>query len=430
MEPLFACLKPVESSMFSRAGFDESTWTLVLEFKSTGEIRAYKNVSPEVADEALSGPSLGKYFNANIKGNPGWEHEVLGADPSREVPQEKAKAKPEPQTEITDDDIRLVDPDWQSTQSPIEETGTTSESATVPNPPQFMHVSEVGDFEHDDAEEAMAIALATQPKGEVLAAWHAPETPVQAIQLLTERAGEIDAITRQNVDHGKQALEIRVTDAASYTGAGQSLSHLVTAKDKTFALLDPIRARLHEVYKLAGERLKAAQDPLETGITYVKRAMTLWEIDQERIRQQRMREEREKAEAEERRLQKVQSEQLTLAEVDDALEVGDQARAEELLKTPVEAPRPYVAPAFVEPTYLPPAGQSTRANWKIREETVDLAKFLQAVKDGKYPIEKAVKLVKPDLPALNKIAKGLESAFDVPGFEAFNDPVRSVRRTK
>ena len=79
----FAALKPVESSMFSRAGYDEATWALLLEFKSTHEIRSYRGVSPETADEALSAKSLGRWWNANVKGNSSWEYDVLGADPSQ-----------------------------------------------------------------------------------------------------------------------------------------------------------------------------------------------------------------------------------------------------------------------------------------------------------------------------------------------------------
>ena len=195
-------------------------------------------------------------------------------------------------------------------------------------------------------------------------------------------------------------------------------------------MLDPFRSVLYDAYKTAGDRVKAAIDPLEQAITYVKRSMLIWEGEQERLRMQRLREERERADAEARRLQAEQSQQMTLAEVQDAIEAGDTEKAEELMAKPIEVPLPYVAPRTVEPEYLPPAGQSSRKNWKVQEETVDLIKFLMAVKSGAYPIEKAVQFIKPDFPALNKIAKALESAFDVPGFHAINDPVKSVRRSK
>ena len=107
---IYECLKPVKSSMFSRAGYSESTWELLFEFLSTKEIRAYKNVAPEVADSALTSESLGKFFNSQIKGNPAWEYEVLGADPSQ-MP-EMPKAKPVESLSVMDEDIKLCEPGW------------------------------------------------------------------------------------------------------------------------------------------------------------------------------------------------------------------------------------------------------------------------------------------------------------------------------
>ena len=57
---LLGCLQPVQSSMFTKAGYCPDYWTLVFVFKSTGEVRAYKNVAPEVADSALNAKSLGQ----------------------------------------------------------------------------------------------------------------------------------------------------------------------------------------------------------------------------------------------------------------------------------------------------------------------------------------------------------------------------------
>ena len=82
-------LQPNKSSMFSRAGYDSDNWLLLLEFKSTGEIRAYKDVAPETADAALTAESLGKWWNANVRNSPSWEYEIIvPAEPAR--PKEKA----------------------------------------------------------------------------------------------------------------------------------------------------------------------------------------------------------------------------------------------------------------------------------------------------------------------------------------------------
>ncbi len=464
----YEVLKPVQSSMFSRVGYSDTMWTLLFEFKTTGEIREYRNVAPEVADEALSAQSIGRYFNANVKGNPGWEYETLGADPAMMLPK---APKPQPQTvemNVMDEDIRLCEPGWNGTTiesmvslhgypahlplgafdthaqtyGGIDRSQTMIEPNKTPDWKPQIHVAENGesfqtvefkaDYPEDDGHAFQTKEMVVQPQGEVLGAWQTPTTPVEAVALLNEHASEINAIIAQSAEANANALKVKVVDVSTHAVAGDVLTRLVQRKDSAFKLLDPFRAILHTAYKFAGSRAAAAIDPLDTAITYVKRQMGTWEQEEERKRLARIQEERRRAEEAARELQRQQQEAITLAEVTDALEQGDTAKAEDLVANPIQVPLPYVAPQFIEPTYLPPAGQSTRANWKIREETIDMVAFLRAVKDGKLTIEVAARYILPNLPALNKQAKSLEGTFNgmVPGFEAFNDPVRSVRRGK
>src|SRR5579863_2454082 len=251
-------LRPVESSLFSHAGYDDNTWTLFTRFKSSGETRAYRDVQPEVADTFLGSKSLGKWWTSNVKGHPDdWPFDVV-PDPFAEAkPAETEKAQGGMANEglhewgISNEDIRRADPTW------------------------------IGPDEK--------AALASQPKpGEVLGPWEAPKTAVAAIAMLQDRDPEIQALIRQNQEHGKSALACRVTDAPSHSGAALQLTTLVKAKDRAVAMLDPIRAILYETYKVAGERQKAAVDPLDTAITHVKRTMNVWENEQERLRQEKI----------------------------------------------------------------------------------------------------------------------------------------------
>ena len=447
----FAALKPVESSMFSRAGYDEATWALLLEFKSTHEIRSYRGVSPETADEALSAKSLGRWWNANVKGNSSWEYDVLGADPSQ-MP-EPPKAKPAEALEVIDEDIRLVEPRWNG--HSIDPLAPQVQQATILDAqpikdgeiprtvaeadyfgvkafdPETGHwPSEVVNEDGTVKEEAIT-AIVRQPVGEVLAAWTAPESAAEALDLLAEREGEIKAIIQRNKEVGAQALAINVSNVETHAVAGKELTSLVSTKDATVKILDPFRSQLYEAYKDVQQLSKSAVDPLDSAITHLKRIMGAWEFEQDRIRKEEARKAREAADAEARRLQEAEAERIRLADVQDKLDEGDEAGAQMLFEAPlIEVPRPYVAPAPVQPTDLPPAGQSVRANWKIDEESIDLVVFLRAVKDGKIDLEVAARFVLPNIPALNKQAKSLESTFNVPGFRAINEPVRSVRRGK
>jgi hypothetical protein len=481
---IYECLKPVKSSMFSRAGYSESTWELIFEFLSTKEIRSYKNVAPEVADEALTTPSIGKWWNANVKSNPAWEYDVLGADPSQ-MP-EPPKAKPVESLSVMDEDIKLVEPGWNGhgidpaendgieTHAPTEEHtwpvygGIDRSQTTIPTPKQ-MHVSEIGNWptgqeiekelaSFDEGEFKAAgnapifnspgffaqeaeqqTAIVRQPVGEVLAAWRAPESAAEALDLLSEREGEIKAIIAQNVETGQQALTVRIDTAEKRVEASETLNRLVSKADTTKAALDPLRKVLYEVYMETGGKVKAGLEPLEAGIKHVKAQILGWDQAQERIRQQKIREDNERRDAEARRLQEAEAARLKLLDVQDALDEGDEQRAETLFDAPViEVPRPYVAPVYVPPAAPKIEGQSTSTKWKVDEDlieddqayTASIVALMRAVIAGKYDMQQAAALLKWDLSAANKLAGALGASFNVPGLSVKEVGSLSVRRKK
>ncbi|MCL5028984.1 MAG: KTSC domain-containing protein [Bacteroidetes bacterium] len=57
----------VESSLAASVGYDPTTSTLEIEFKTTGAVWQYYDVPENVFNEMMNG-SIGKYFHANIKG--------------------------------------------------------------------------------------------------------------------------------------------------------------------------------------------------------------------------------------------------------------------------------------------------------------------------------------------------------------------------
>ena len=481
---IYECLKPVKSSMFSRAGYSESTWKLLFEFLSTKEIRAYKNVAPEVADEALTTPSIGKWWNANVKSNPAWEYDVLGADPSQTP--EPPKAKPVIEGGITDSDIQSAEPGWNGhgiDPQPKIEAGVYPPSdagnftieklqaayAHSIDPAPQMHVTEIGTWPLDAStgipnwhagvddvvvegstpvsdqpgffaqEVDQQTAIVRQPVGEVLAAWRAPESAAEALDLLSEREGEIKAIIAQNVETGQQALTVRIDTAEKRVEASETLNRLVSKADTTKAALDPLRKVLYEVYMETGGKVKAGLEPLEAGIKHVKAQILGWDQAQERIRQQKIREDNERRDAEARRLQEAEAARLKLLDVQDALDEGDEQRAETLFDAPViEVPRPYVAPVYVPPAAPKIEGQSTSTKWKVDEDlieddqayTASIVALMRAVIAGKYDMQQAAALLKWDLSAANKLAGALGASFNVPGLSVKEVGSLSVRRKK
>jgi len=60
--------KYVESTMISSIGYDSASSTLEVEFKSNQQVWQYFDVPEYIWYEFESATSVGKYFNANIKG--------------------------------------------------------------------------------------------------------------------------------------------------------------------------------------------------------------------------------------------------------------------------------------------------------------------------------------------------------------------------
>jgi hypothetical protein len=58
---------PVVSSNIASVGYELSTQTLEVEFQG-GSVWRYANVPAEVANNLMEAESVGKFFNANVKG--------------------------------------------------------------------------------------------------------------------------------------------------------------------------------------------------------------------------------------------------------------------------------------------------------------------------------------------------------------------------
>lgn len=446
MASQYDLMKPVTSSMFSRAGYDETKWELLLEFRSTKEARRYKNVSPEVADEALSAESLGKWWNKVVKGNSAWEYETMEAEPLTVPPpkSEPKRAMPwDSEMGLTDADLDRIAPDPNIVQTVVtqvqsgkivsDESGTRLEpfgpedvltSPVTVKAPVFDATDEdLPDWAIVAPQEQPQTAITNIPQVQILDPWQPPKTATEAITLLDSRKNEIAAIIRQNTEIGLAALAIRVSDAATYTPASEQLTALTAKKTGTVKLLDPFREILLRSYQDAGAQVKSAVEPIDRAINHVKSQILTWQTAEERKRQEAIRLERERADALARQQQQQMSEQLTLQEVAEAIEAGDTAKAEELVANPIEVPLPHAQPTFIPPAAPKVSGQSVVKKWKVSEQGLEtdegyiasLVVLLNEVKADRYDVKIAASHLLWDLPKLNDLASGLGSAFAVPG---------------
>jgi len=64
----------VDSSQIKSIGYDEGTQTLDVEFRYSGSVYTYSDVPKSVYDEMMASESVGKFFNAKVKGG-GYKYE-------------------------------------------------------------------------------------------------------------------------------------------------------------------------------------------------------------------------------------------------------------------------------------------------------------------------------------------------------------------
>jgi hypothetical protein len=463
--------QPVNSSMFDGVAFNEEHWVLSVRFK-TGLVLHYQKIPPELYEELMAAESVGKFYNANIKGK--FEHlreeapakPLLVADKPVDAAADLSQAREpvvfKPRSEgITDMCVKEGDTCAAPDNSPAQQTPQFHAENGVEMADCYVHMKATEHYKRTDGSLVCSLChppSVQKPQDEqtgmtkaptLLEPLEAPKTPEEAIALLTGNDRLIQATIQANREIAQEALTLKVSDAASYTTAGERLKFLTEVKDRAFKFLDPIRQILLKPYQLAQTRLKEATDPIDTALGHVKRQRMIWSEEQDRIR--RAEELRLRLDAEEKAEQERQERgtQLTLGAVDDALANGDEAMAEKLIAEPIQAPGTYVAPVFVESAVPVEKGLSKSKHWKARipgyKEAVkagelseefeklilDVAEgILDRAKTGSTQGHAKSNCLAPDMKVLNKLANAQEKALSIPGVVPWNDASESVRRKK
>jgi|GEM_PF-1331887 len=419
---------PLKSSMLEAAAYNDEKWVLSIRFK-TGLELAYQEVPPEVNDEFMSAPSQGKYYNSNIKG----KYTAVG-EPEGESTRGQAVEKPETH------DLYRVTADGTTTK--IAE-GVSLKHGFIDAEPMPSTGAIAAGVDHDDMDDPTIpreeVAIVRETAGEVLGALEPPKTPQEALALLAEQSGIIQATIAQSKELAVEGLKVRVTDAPSYSDAGEKMKVLVAVKERAANFLDPIRAILYQPYKLAGENLKSATDPLDSSIAFIKRQRLTWSQEQERLEAAEKARLQREAEEQARKDQEARSQQLTLEAVEQAVSEGDEQAAEKLLEEPIQAAPVYVPPVRVASAVPVEQGISKRKSWKamlkepdgMDDLILDIAEGIKSRRANKGLAGHApITFVKLNETAVNQSAKAQEKAFSYPGLMAYNDETEAVRKSK
>lgn len=225
---------------------------------------------------------------------------------------------------------------------------------------------------------------------------------------------ETEEVETKAVTIVDQARAVKVIDKDSYLNAGVLWKHIGDMITEVKATFDPICEAAHKAHKAATEKRAKYLDPLTAAQKSVKKLMSDYDAEQERIRleeQRRLEEQARKAE-EERRLQ-----EAIAAEEEAKRNGASKEEVSEVVQQIIDEPV-YVAPVVVpKSTPKMQGGPVYREVWAA--EVTDIKALCLAVAQGKASPE----YISANMPVLNKMAVALKNTMNIPGVKAYSKRV-------
>lgn len=210
----------------------------------------------------------------------------------------------------------------------------------------------------------------------------------------------------------ERATELTVTDQDGYD-AGVALVGIVKElRTKAEEHHRPVIDAAHKTWKAALEALNRIDEPLKKAEALIKGKLSIWTIEQERIRQERERQAREEAERQAAALLEKQLEEMEAqgASAETVAAVVEQAKYE-----PIAAP-------VVAPTFQQASGVSVRKTYKAEcTNIIELAGYI--ARNPQYG-----NLIEAKQSALNALARAQGAALRIPGVRVIEDVSMAVRR--
>lgn len=221
---------------------------------------------------------------------------------------------------------------------------------------------------------------------------------------------EIQVIEKEALSWPERAAALTITDQQSFNQAASTLQVIAGLQKRIKEHHEPIKTAAHAAHKAAVSAEKRLLDPLDQASQIVRRAISAWTVEQERVRL-----------AQERRLAELARKQEEESRLQAAIEAEEDGHAEavaEILDAVQPVPMPIAAP-----TYEKAAGVSTSIRWGAR--VVNLVELCRAIGAGLVP-ETAVE---PKMSVLNTMAKVHQARLSIPGVVAVPETVVTARQT-
>jgi len=192
-----------------------------------------------------------------------------------------------------------------------------------------------------------------------------------------------------------QAKAVKVTDAESYTAAGELFKSIVEMMKEVDSTFDPIIEAAHKSHKAALEQKKKYYDPLDKAKRSVKGLLSDYDREQERKKREE--------EARLREIARKEEEERKLAEALAAEAAGEKEEAEAIMEEPV-----YIPPVVVKKEVPRVQGLSFRTVWKfhIKDVTAIPRQYMT-----------------PDMVKIGGVVRAMKGQTNIPGLEVYEERV-------
>jgi hypothetical protein len=198
-----------------------------------------------------------------------------------------------------------------------------------------------------------------------------------------------------------QSQQITVGDSEDYEMACSFLTLIATRKKQVGETFDPIVQKAYAAWKEATAQRSKFLDPLDEAEINVKRKVTVWRLESERLRQEK--------EARDAAIAKKAADDQALQEAEQLIANGEPELADMVLQNAAEAPPPVV----VAPSTVPKQeGIAKKTTWKFR-----------ITNEALIPRE----YMSPDQVKIGAIVRTQKQLTKIPGVQAYPEESVSVR---
>lgn len=223
---------------------------------------------------------------------------------------------------------------------------------------------------------------------------------IEAMEVNTKALEKRETIEREINSVQAIATSIVITNNNGYREAGELLVTIKKVKKTIEEYFKPLKEAAHKSWKQLCDRENQETAKLTPALDHLNKQMTVWNIEQDRLRkaeEERLRQEAFKREEDDRLAAALQAEQE-----------GNKEEAIAILEEPVFVPSP-----IVESSVPKISGQTMTTTWKWRLKDINLV-------PRQY-------LTTNDI-AINQVVRALKDKSNIPGIEPYEvSSMRGVR---